>query len=48
MPAGEGNEITRMVIGDRKALCVFKNDDRETEERERLETMETEWICMGL
>lgn len=47
MPAGEGSEILRMVICDRKELCVFENEDRETEERERLEMMVREWVNMG-
>lgn len=34
MPAGEGDEITRMIICDRTELCVFKNEDTETEERD--------------
>lgn len=45
MPAGEGDEITRMIICDGKELCVFKNED--TERGERLEMIETEWINMG-
>lgn len=37
MPAGEGSEIPRMVICDRKELCVFGNEDVEAEGRERPE-----------
>lgn len=33
MPAGEGNEIPRMVIYGKKELCVFKKEGRETDER---------------